>query len=397
MDTMQDVTGYDMVDVSVVIPCLNEEQTIEGCILAALEGINQAGVKGEVIVSDNGSEDCSVVIAEAAGARVIHCASQGYGHALRAGFAAARGRWILMGDADQSYDFRELPRFKAEIDKGFDLVMGTRMKGRIEKGAMPWLHRMIGNPVLTAILRILFSVRISDAHCGLRAFTREAFCRMNLRTAGMELASEIVVKAARFRMAISEIPITLHVDARNRPPHLRSFRDGWRHLRYMLMMSPDWLFVLPGFLLLLCGVLLVGLLLPGAWQVRGVTLDVHAMLLGMAIILIGTYLLLLGAFVKAFTYSEGLDVLGGKFASLLTRVKLEHGLLLALAFTVSGVIGIAVFVAGWIRDGMGDLDVTTKIRPLILFVTCFLVGIQLFFGSFFLSMLGIHRDDYAGD
>ena len=288
------------------MPCLNEERTLPNCIEAARRGIEAAGIAGEVIVVDNGSTDRSVAVAEAAGARVVRCDRRGYGNALRAGFAAAQGRFILMGDADVSYDFAELPRFWKEIEAGHDLVMGSRLRGRIEPGAMPWLHRYVGNPVLSGILRLLFRVPVSDAHCGMRAFTKEAVARMDLRTGGMELASEIVIKAGAAGLRIGEIPITLHKDARGRPPHLRSFRDGWRHLRYMLMMAPNWLFFLPGLLSLGTGGLLIGALLPGPLRIGAVTFDVHTMLLGMALALLGVYLLLLGCFVKAFSYTERL-------------------------------------------------------------------------------------------
>jgi len=228
----------DRIIVSVVMPCLNEEQTLPGCIEAAKRGIEAAGIGGEIIVSDNGSTDRSVGIAEANGARVVHCEARGYGNALRTGFAAAKGDWIIMGDADESYDFGEIPRFWEKIRKGNDLVMGSRLKGTIMEGAMPPLHRYLGNPVLSWVVQILFRTPVSDSHCGMRAFTKEALVRMDLRTTGMELASEIVMKAALNGLKTVEIPITLRPAARERAPHLRPFRDGWRHLRCMLAMAP---------------------------------------------------------------------------------------------------------------------------------------------------------------
>ncbi len=383
---------------SVVMPCLNEERTLPRCIAAARRGIDAAGIVGEVIVVDNGSTDRSVAVAEGLGARIVRCDRRGYGNALRAGFAAARGRFILMGDADESYDFAELPRFWKEIEAGHDLVMGSRLRGRIEPGAMPWLHRYVGNPALSGMLRLLFRVPVSDAHCGLRAFTRDALVRMDLRTGGMELASEIVIKAGAAGLRIGEIPITLHKDARDRPPHLRSFRDGWRHLRYMLMMAPNWLFFLPGLVSMGLGGILIAALLPGTLRVGGVGLDVHSMLLGMALFLLGVYLLLLGCFVKAFAYTERLGA-GGEatFTAALRRVKLEHGLLAGGAMIAVGLAGDVWFLADWITHGAGSLDPVVTLRPAILFTTLLVAGLQVFFGAFFLSMLGISRGEWVAD
>lgn len=380
------------------MPCLDEEKTLPACIAAARAGIAAAGIEGEVIVVDNGSRDRSVAVAEAGGARVVRCERKGYGNALRAGFAAARGRFILMGDADLSYDFGELPRFWKEIEKGSELVMGSRLRGTIEPGAMPPLHRYLGNPVLSFILRLLFRVPASDAHCGLRAFTKDAVERMDLRTGGMELASEIVIKAGAAGLRTSEIPITLRKDARGRPPHLRSFRDGWRHLRYMLMMAPNWLFVLPGLVALATGALLVGVLLPGPLAFGSVTLDVHTMLLGMALALLGVYLLLLGCFVKAFSYTERLDAArGAGFARALRRVTLEHGLAAGFVLLAIGLAGDVWFLASWVARGAGPLDAAATLRPAILYTTLLVAGLQVVFGAFFLSMLGISRGDYVGD
>ncbi len=383
--------------VSVVIPCLNEARTLAGCIEAAKRGISETGIAGEIIVADNGSTDESVSIAERAGARVVNCTRRGYGNALRAGFAAARGDWIIMGDADQSYDFSEIPLFHEKIREGHDLVMGTRLKGKIDAGAMPWSHRYIGNPILSGILRLFFGVKVSDAHCGLRAFTRKAVADMDLRTGGMELASEIVIKAAKYGLKIGEIPITLHKDARDHPPHLRTFHDGWRHLRYMLMMAPNWLFFLPGFAFLVAGTVLLAWLLPGPVLIGSVELDVHTMLLGMAFVLLGVYMVLLGAFVKAFTYTEKLSAKSGKFAGAVRRIKLEQGLLVAIVLFLVGFTGDLWFLASWKKAGFGELEVQSALRWAILYTTILIVGIELFFGSFFLSMLGISRGDYVGD
>lgn len=384
--------------VSVVIPCLNEARTLGQCIEAAQRGIAAAGITGEIVVADNGSTDDSVAVAEARGARIVICDRRGYGNALRVGFAAARGAWILMGDADESYDFGELPSFRREIAAGHDLVMGSRFAGSIEPGAMPWLHRYVGNPALSAILRLLFRVRVSDSHCGMRAFTREAMSRMDLRTGGMELASEIVIKAAVAGLRITEIPITLHRDARDRPPHLRSFRDGWRHLRYMLMMAPNWLFFMPGLVSGLLGAVLIVVLLPGPLRLGKITADVHTMLLGMALVLLGVYLFLLGCFVKAFSFAERLGP-GSQatFAAALHRVKLEHGLATGGALIAVGLLGDLWFLAQWLARGAGSLDQSITLRAAILCTTLLVAGLQVFFGAFFLSMLGISRGDFVGD
>jgi len=385
-------------NVSVVMPCLNEEQTLLGCIEAAKRGIASAGITGEIVISDNGSTDRSVEIAEANGARVVHCDKKGYGNALRAGYAAAQGDWIIMGDADQSYDFSEIPRFWAKIQEGYELVMGSRLKGTIMKGAMPPLHQYLGNPVLSRIVRILFHTPVSDSHCGLRAFTKAALEKMDLRTGGMELASEIVIKASKAKLKTAEIPITLHPDARDRAPHLRSFRDGWRHLRYILMMAPNWLFILPGMTALAVGAALIGILLPGPLEVGAVTLDVHTMLLGMALVLLGVYLVVLGCFVKVFTHTEKLGVGGSRaLGNLLRRVKLEHGLLFSGALIVLGFAGDCWFLLTWKNTGFGILDVKHAMRLAIPFTTLLVVGIELMFASFFLSMLGISRESYVGD
>jgi glycosyltransferase involved in cell wall biosynthesis len=391
------INSEDRPVVSVVIPCLNEAETLAGCIEAAWDGISAAGIPGEVVVGDNGSTDGSIAIAERCGAWVAHCPRRGYGNALRTGFAAARGEWILMGDADQSYDFRELPRFNAKIREGYDMVMGSRLRGSIEPGAMPWLHRYVGNPVLSGILRLLFRSRVSDAHCGMRAFRRDALPKMDLRTSGMELASEMVIKATTAGLRMAEIPITLHKDARNRPPHLRSFRDGWRHLRYMLMMAPNWLFLAPGCAVTMLGALLMLALLPGPRYFSGVRLDIHTMFLGMALILLGVYLVLTGLFVKVFTHTDRLAIPSSGFTRLLSRMKLEHGLVGALVLMVIGFAGDMRFFLVWRESGFGDLDVHAGMRMAIVYTTVLVVGFEILFASFFLSMLGIDRDTYEGD
>ncbi len=389
---MNDATSKERPQVSVVMPCLNEELTISACIAAAQEGIERAGISGEIIVCDNGSTDRSVEIAAASGARVISCQARGYGNTLRAAFAAACGEWILMGDADQSYDFTELPRFHREIEKGHDLVMGTRLRGRIEDGAMPVLNRHLGNPVISFLIRLLFRVRVTDANCGLRAFRTDALRRMGLCTSGMELATEMVIKSAEAGLRITEIPITLRRDGRDRPPHLRPFSDGWRNLRFMLMMAPNWLFLLPGALLAVAGLLTLAILLPGPVRIGSLSLDETAMLFGMSLTLLGVYLFVIGIFTKVFAYTEKLGLHDSAFTRLLSKVELEHGLVLAGIMIVAGLAGDIWLV---FRQ-MPQNDAKIGIREAIAFTTLLLAGVELWFASFFISILGMSRGNYTG-
>jgi len=296
------------VAVSVVIPCLNEANSLGSCIDKAVTAFRAAGLAGEVIVADNGSTDGSMQIAEERGARVVRVEERGYGSALRAGIAAARGPFIVMGDADDSYDFGEVPKFAEMLRQGYDVVMGNRFRGEIKPKAMPWHHKYIGNPGLTALLNLFFRTGIGDSHCGMRGFTRAVYERMDLRSTGMEFASEFVIKAAQLKARITEIPITLWPDKRGRPPHLRSFRDGWRHLRFMLLYAPNWLFLLPGGALLAAGLFLVFWLLPGPRQISPrVILDIHTMIFGVMFTLLGVQILSIGSFAKVFSYAERFD------------------------------------------------------------------------------------------
>src|SRR5262245_60509637 len=296
----------DELEVSVVMPCLNEARTVGTCVAKARASLETLGVRGEVIVADNGSKDGSQVIAEAHGARVVPVARKGYGAALQGGIAAAKGRFIIMGDADDSYDFTNLEPFITRLRQGDDLVMGNRFRGGIAPGAMPWHHKYIGNPVLTGILNLFFHTPISDAHCGLRGFRKDAYQRLALTTPGMEFASEMVVKATLHGQKISEVPTTLKPDGRDRPPHLRSFRDGWRHLRFLLLMCPLWLFLIPATLLIGAGVGLMAWLTPGPQQLGGVTFDIHSMLLGTLAILMGYQILWMWLFAKIHGWTSGI-------------------------------------------------------------------------------------------
>jgi glycosyltransferase involved in cell wall biosynthesis len=382
-------------DVSVVIPCLNEANSIGICVGKAMQAFRAAGLRGEVVVADNGSTDGSVEIAEKLGARVVQVAQRGYGSALRAGIAASRGGFIIMGDADDSYDFSEVPRFVEMWRQGYEVVMGNRFRGEIKRGAMPWHHKYIGNPALSTVLNLFFHAGIGDSHCGMRGFTRAVYDRMDLRSTGMEFASEFVIKAAQLRAKVAEIPITLWPDKRGRPPHLRSFRDGWRHLRFMLLYAPNWLFLLPGASLVAAGLFLVFWLLPGPRVVTPrVTLDVHTMIFGVIFTLLGVQILSIGAFAKVFSYAERFDRGNVSLKRLLTHVTLESGLLLGAGLFLTGFAGCAWVVWGWVSSGFGPLQ---EVRQVLFWSMWLFIGIQVIFASFFLSMLGISRGTYIGD
>ena len=384
------------VEVSVVIPCLNEANSIGICVLKAMEAFRAAGLHGEVVVADNGSTDGSIEIAEKLGARVVRVEARGYGSALRAGIAAAQGAFIVMGDADDSYDFGEVPRFVEKWRQGNDVVMGNRFRGEIKPGAMPWHHKYVGNPALSSLLNLFFSTGIGDSHCGMRGFTRAVYERMDLRSTGMEFASEFVIKAAQLGARMAEIPITLWPDKRGRPPHLRSFRDGWRHLRFMLLYAPNWLFLLPGAAFMLVGLVLVFVLLRGPRELTPrVTLDVHTMIFGVIFTLLGAQILSIGAFAKVFSYSERFDRSGTvSLKRVLKRVTLESGLLLGGALFLAGLAGCAWVTWQWVASGFGPLQ---QVRQVLFWAMWLFLGLQIIFASFFLSMLGISRGTYIGD
>lgn len=397
MRVVNHVGGKDKaarVEVSVVIPCLNEANSIAFCIDKARRAFTESGVSGEVVVADNGSTDGSVEISQKHGARVVYVLEKGYGNALRAGIEAAQGEFIIMGDADDSYDFSEIPRFVAGWRQGNDLVMGNRLRGEIKPGAMPWHHRYIGTPLMSAILNTFFSAEIGDVNCGMRGFTKDLYNRLDLRTTGMEFASEFAIKTARIGARVTEIPITLWPDKRGRPPHLRSFRDGWRHLRFMLLYAPNWLFLLPGGLLAAFGLLLVFWLLPGPKMIRGAVIDVHTMLFGMVFTLTGTQIIAIGLFAKVYSYAERLAPKQRSLERWLKRVKLEEGLMFGALLTLFGAAGIAWVIYQWVYSDFGPLN---QFRTLIFFSLWFLLGVQVVFSSFFLSMLGISRGTYIGD
>jgi glycosyltransferase involved in cell wall biosynthesis len=370
--------------VSVVIPCLNEAANIEACVHSAYEALRGASLEGEVVVADNGSDDESAAIAERAGARVIHEPRRGYGSAYLAGLAAARGDYIVMADADLTYDFSEIPHFVKALSDGGDMVIGDRMDN-IHPGAMPWLHRYVGNPILTGVLNLFFRTGVNDAHCGMRAIRREALPRLDLRTTGMEFASEMVIRAAKEKMDIRQFPIEYH--PRGGDSKLSSFRDGWRHLRFLLVHSPTYLFIVPGALMGLVGAFISAAVLAQI-DIFGRTWDIHTMVGGALFMVVGVQVVALGLCAHAY----GTYFMGEKdrwFDSMRARFRLEHGLLIGGAVTLAGVACGAVIVGIWVNRGFGNLS---EERLAVLAATLVIIGIQIFFSSFLLSILGLRRN-----
>ena len=369
--------------VSVVIPCLNEAENIVECVTRAREALTRNAIAGEVVVADNDSDDGSRELAEAAGARVVHEPRRGYGSAYLAGFAAARGEYIVMGDADLTYDFDEIPRFLSELEDGADMVIGDRMKN-IHPGAMPWLHRYVGNPLLSGFLNLLFRTGVSDAHCGMRAVRRDRLSQLDLRTTGMEFASEMVIRAAKEKLDIRQFPIEYH--PRGGESKLSSFRDGWRHLRFLLVHSPNHLFILPGAVMAMLGVL-VALMVLASVDVFGRLWDVHALIAGSLLMIVGTQVVALGLCAHAYgTYF--MNERDPWFDRMRRRYRLEHGLLLGGGVVLAGLAMVGVIVVEWIDRGFGSLG---EERLAIMALTLVIVGIQVFFSSFLLSILGLRR------
>ena len=379
------------IELTILMPCLNEAETLGICIEKALGFLRRSGISGEVLIADNGSSDGSQEIAARLGARVTHVPEKGYGAALIAGIAAARGRYVIMGDSDDSYDFSVLDPFIAKLRDGFDLVMGNRFKGGIAPGAMPPLHRYLGNPVLSTIGRIFFASPIRDFHCGLRGFSRDAMAALELRAPGMEFASEMVVKATMRGLRIAEVPTTLSPDGRSRPPHLRSWRDGWRHLRFLLIFCPRWLFFYPGALLFALGALAMALLLPGPVSLGAVTLDVHSLLYASGAVVMGFQAMQFWVFARLYGAVTGLLPEAERLNRALSRFGLEAALLLAGAIFLLGLALGGWSLAQWGARDFGTLQGAGVMRMAIASVTAMLIGLQLAFGAFFLALLGMMR------
>ena len=379
------------IELSIVMPCLNEAETIQMCIAKAQGFLTASGIVGEIVIVDNGSTDDSPGLARALGARVVPVDAKGYGAALSGGIVAARGPFIVMGDADDSYDFSNLSPFVEKLREGYDLVMGNRFKGGIQPGAMPPLHRYLGNPVLTAIGRIFFGSPCGDFHCGLRGFRKSSALALNLRTTGMEFATEMVVKATLARMRITEVPTSLAPDGRSRPPHLRSWRDGWRHLRFLLLFSPRWLFLVPGAALMLLGTAVGLWLLPGPRRVGSITLDVHTLLYACMAILIGFQSISFAAFTKIFAISEGLLPSDPRLERIFRYLTLEVGLIAGTILVVSGLAGSIYALVFWESQAFGPLDPSQVLRTILPAMTMLTLGSEVIFSSFFLSVLGLRR------
>ncbi len=383
------------IDLTILMPCLNEAETISFCVRQAVDAIEAGNIAGEVVVADNGSTDGSQAIAIAEGARVVDVPVRGYGAALIAGIEAARGTYILMADADASYHFEHLPRFLAKLDEGYDLVMGNRFAGSIEPGAMPPLHRYLGNPVLSALGRVFFSIPVRDFHCGLRGFRRDAILGLGLRTTGMEFASEMVVKSSLAGLRIAEVPTTLSPDGRTRPPHLRSWRDGWRHLRFLLLYSPRWLFFYPGIAALVAGLVCSGALLPGPLTLNfgqaHYTFDVDTLTYALGLVLIGAHITVFAVSAKVFATQEGFLPPNPQLERLFKTVTLETGLLLGVFLLIlgAGILAYALFL--WHAAGFGNMSPTRMLRLTLPSATAFMLGVEVIFASFFLSLLGLKR------
>jgi glycosyltransferase involved in cell wall biosynthesis len=379
------------VELTVVMPCLNEAETVATCVRKAMGFLAESGISGEVVVADNGSTDGSQRLAEAEGARVVPVSEKGYGNALLGGIEAAHGKYIIMGDADDSYDFTNLMPYVEELRKGADLVMGNRFAGGIAPGAMPPLHRYLGNPVLSFVGRLFFRSKIGDFHCGLRGFNRDSVRALNLQATGMEFASEMVVKAALAGQHVTEVPTTLAKDGRSRPPHLHTWRDGWRHLRFLLLFSPRWLFFLPGLFLLVVGLVIGAIVAPHPFKVGSVTFDVDTLVGASAMVVIGFQSVLFWLFTQVYAGAEGFLPEEPKVQRLLGKLSLERGLILGAAIGLAGLAGLIFSVAYWHGKGFHQLNYEHSLRLMIPSVTALIVSCQVILGTFFLSILGIRH------
>jgi len=379
---------------SVVLPCLNEGDTLEVCIKKAQIGIKNSGVTGEIIIADNGSTDASIEIAQRLGARVVYIKEKGYGNALMGGIEAARGKYVLMGDADDSYDLQEIPKFVIKLDENYELVMGCRLPGgggNVEKHAMPLLHRWWGNPMFSFMARLWFNAPFHDVHCGMRAFTKDFYKSLDQRCTGMEFATEMTIKASLYGHNVTEIPITLYPDGRtSHPPHLKTFRDGWRHLRLYLVYTPRWLFLLPGIFSILLGIVCYALPLLHL-SIGGIGFDVHTLLFGSLFILCGYQAISFAFFTKAFAISEGLMPEDPKLNKLFEIINLEKGLIISGIMLVVGIILLLVAVNQWRLTGFGLLDYSQTMRWVIPGATLTALAVQTLFSSFFMSILGMKR------
>jgi glycosyltransferase involved in cell wall biosynthesis len=386
-----DDASLDPVELTVLMPCLDEAETIGACVSKAASFLQRSGIRGEVLVADNGSTDDSREIACRAGARVVEERRRGYGSALQAGILAARGRFVIMGDADESYDFAALDPFVQSLRDGAELVMGNRFQGGIAPGAMPPMHRYLGNPVLSGIGRLFFSSPVGDFHCGLRGFQRDAILRLGLSTEGMEFASEMVVRATVEGLRIAEVPTTLSPDGRSRAPHLRSFRDGWRHLRFLLLFSPRWLFIYPGAILMLLGLASMLWLLPGPRRIGSIGLDVNTLVYSSAAIVCGFQAVVFGVFAKIFAINARLLPEDAHIRRFTSVVSIEVGMATGLIVLLAGLAAGAYAVGMWGRESFGALNTVVSLRIVAPSATALILGLQLIFSSLFLGVLSLRR------
>jgi len=379
----------ETIELTILMPCLNEAETLGICIEKASRFLFDNHVQGEILIADNGSQDDSTSIAHQMGVRVVNIPEKGYGAALLTGIYASQGTYIIMGDSDDSYDFTALMPFLEKLRLGYDLVMGNRFKGGIKPGAMPTLHHYFGNPILSGIGRLFFKSEIGDFHCGLRGFRKDAVQAMQLQTSGMEFASEMVIKATIFGMKIAEVPTVLYPDSRTRSPHLRSWQDGWRHLRFMLIYSPNWLFLYPGLLMILLGVIIGIWLLPGPRPFLGTVLDIHTLFYAALMILVGYQSVTFAIFSRVFSINEGLMPAGPNFWKFFKYVKLETGLCVGGLLLLIGIAGSLYLFFSWGSHSFGALDLSKTLRLAIPMMVSISVGFQTILSSFFLSVLGL--------
>ncbi len=379
-------------ELTILMPCLNEAETIEICVRKAKAWLDKSGLTGEVLVADNGSRDGSQGMAEALGARVVAVPEKGYGAALMGGIRAARGKYVIMGDADDSYDFSALDAFVERLQDGAELVMGNRFKGGIEKGAMPPLHYWLGNPVLSFLGRLLFNIPVGDFHCGLRGFNRDSILALGLKSPGMEFASEMVVKASLAKLTMDEVPTTLRPDGRSRPPHLKTWRDGWRHLKFLMLHSPKWVFIYPGLALLAIGLVGSIMLAPGAVSITPtVEIDIHSLVVACFSVMIGVQLVMFGALARRYSMIEGVLPTPSNFRSILLGMELEPILRVAGVILALGLIGVITAVMRWVGTGFGPIVYNDVMRTLVISLTAVAVAVQIAAAGFLASMLNIRR------
>ncbi|MBV7270437.1 glycosyltransferase [Winogradskyella sp. WHY3] len=373
------------------MPCLNEAETLAICIKKAQSFFTTYKVDGEIVIADNGSTDGSIEIAKSLNTKVIHAEKKGYGSALKAGITASKGTYIIIGDADDSYDFGNLMPYLKKLRDGFDLVMGNRFKGGIEKDAMPFLHKYLGNPVLSFIGRLFFKIKIGDFHCGLRGFSKAAYNKMSLKTSGMEFASEMVVKSKLNSLSITEVPTTLKKDGRTRPPHLNTWSDGWRHLRFLMLYAPNWLFLYPGIVLALIGLILSTVLVIQPLKIDGLTLDVHTLLYASSFLLVGFQFIIFYGLTKIFAVENELLPKSNRYNKLFKIINLERGLVIGF---IALSIGLFLSLRGlsvWSDTNYGTLDASTTLRLIIPAITLLQLGIQTILFSLFFSVLGLKK------